>query len=247
MKSGQRGQTQSLYTQISTLPTEYYSRFGHPESPKKSQEEEDLDDEKNYQAQRRRKQDLYRDAEATLLKKKYQEILNLEFKCGLNAKYNELDEYHLKLKNLYSNKKGNLWLYLTINPKKDQSFFDFKPLVEKFVQRKMIIQFFYCYEQRGQTEEELGVGFHCHLLLRRSQTIKPNKFVRNAKNTFKNITNVNNPQIFHFRWCPQEYYLDKVAYISGLKNDEEKDLKCKMDTVWRLLHSLSPYYGEPPS
>ena len=225
MKSGQSGQTdlkqKTLWRQINNTP--------------------DLDS-----PQYQRKRDLYLEAEHILLKKKYMEIIHLEHELGLNSSFNDLESYSQQLKSLKANKRGNLWLYLTINPKKGSSFFDFKPLLERFVKRKIIEQFFYCYEQRGQTENELGEGFHCHLLLKRSLRVPPNKFVRNAKNTFKKITNVNNPQIFHYRWCPQEYLIDKIAYISGHKNDEEKDLKCKMDTVWRLLHSLQPYYGEPP-
>jgi len=197
-------------------------------------------------SRKRRKQDLYIEAEHTLLKKKYTQIISIEHSLGISSTYNQLEDYYQKLKLAKSQRKGNLWLYLTINPKKDISFFDFKPAILRFVKRKMFSQFFYSYEQRSSTQENLGQGFHIHLLLKRNIKVPPNKVIRNSKNSFKKFTNVNNSQIFFYRWCPQEYLNDKVAYIKGNKTGEGKEIKHEMDIEWRQIMGLKEFYGEPP-
>ncbi len=189
---------------------------------------------------------LYEECDRTILKKLYTQIIKIEYSLGLNSRYTLLEDYYQTLKVMKSKRKGNLWLYLTINPRRDVSYFDFGPAVFRFVKRKMFTQFFFSFEQRSSTEQNMGEGFHIHLLLKRNIKVPPNKVIRNSKNSFKGFTNVNNSQIFFYRWCPQEYLIDKVAYIKGNKTGEGKDLKHEIDIEWRKIMKLDPFYGEPP-
>ncbi len=86
-----------------------------------------------------------------------------------------LDIYHqYRLKE--SNKLGNV-LFITINPRPDINFDDFKLICDKYVGKKWIQSCIYVYEQRGKTIEELGKGFHCHMLLWRQPAKRPNQVI----------------------------------------------------------------------
>ena len=190
--------------------------------------------------------DLLKDANAKLLKGKMSKILDIEHKLGLSSRYNQLDLYHSKLLELSAVKNNNLWLYLTVCPRETIDFKSFKTTIERFVKRKMFNSYFYCFEQRGQTIASSGKGVHSHLLLKRDLKYKPSKIILNSKNSFKKITQVSNPKIFFYRWCPIAYLTDKVNYILGQKTGDGKAQKCKIDKHFRKQNDLKLFYGTPP-
>ena len=130
------------------------------------------------------------------------------------------------------------YILLTINPRPDIKLLDFMKKVEKFVKRKMISHYMYCYEVRNEEG-----GIHCHMLVR--YVSKPYDFKRGAKSTFKDICEVNNPQILNFRYITDEQLPDKIKYISGDKADKKQD-SVQATKTFRNKHNLQDLYHSTP-
>ena len=67
----------------------------------------------------------------------------------------------------------------------------------------------------------------------------------NTKNTFKGITNVDNPQILNIQHIGHDFAKDKDEYITGVKTAEGKDKKQEIDTLFRKKNNLESVYGDP--
>ena len=57
------------------------------------------------------------------------------------------------------------WYFLTINPAPNINLTDFHKTIEKAVSKVWITTYLYVIEQRGENIEELGKGFHTHIIL----------------------------------------------------------------------------------
>jgi len=179
---------------------------------------------------------------------KLKQLLNKSYNAErMGQEWKEVKEYEVELDQTIrenkAEKHNNLFLWLTVNPKADVELEDFKDVIDKFAKRTMFSDYLYVYEQRGKEETSIGDGFHAHLLLKRNMDYKPSKVIFNSKNTFKRITNVDNFDIFNYRWVSDEFKKDKVQYIIGIKTGEEKDLKQEMDVYFRKYNELEDYYG----
>jgi len=181
--------------------------------------------------------------EAMLMK-----LMKAEYEAErLGEKYKQMRIYEKELagikKELTAKEHNNQFCFITVSPKESVSLEEFKKAVEKSVSRNMFRDYLYVYEQRGKSTDEQGKGFHTHILVKRNLNYKPSKIAFNLKNTFKNMTNVNNPQLLNIQHIGHEFAKDKVDYITSLKTDEGKDEKQKIDVIWRQAEDLSPFYG----
>lgn len=148
-----------------------------------------------------------------------------------------------KILEIGASERNTLYLWITINPKKDVKLDKFLNQLNKYATRKMFLEYMYVVEQRGDTESDAGKGFHAHMLLKRDVGYKPSKVIKNSKNTWKNMTDVENPSIFNFNWCPEEFIKDKKEYMSsGGKTGENKDTKQTIDILWRKKNNIKSFY-----
>ncbi len=170
-------------------------------------------------------------------------ILNLECELGINQSMSELLEYQKELVTKKAETKGSLVLWLTINPKNTIKLKDFMLKVDKFAKRKMFTKYFYVFEQRGRNRDEVGKGFHCHLLLWRCLSYPPSKIITNSKNTFKNICFVNRFEIFNYHYLAPKMIEDKLKYITEQKYSDDKKLKQSFDSLWRVNNNINSYYS----
>jgi len=205
---------------------------------------EDLEEIKEYLEGR----ELYNKAVEQFKSKKIEKIVALEYQAELlGDKMKKVKEYenHVKalIKSQTAEKHNNDYVFVTINPNPDIDFATFRDKVEKYVKRNMFLDYRYVYEQRGATEEQAGKGYHAHVLLKRNLDYKPSKIIVNTKNSFKGITQVNNPQILNIQIIGKEFMLDKNEYITGVKTDEGKDEKQAVDKLWREQNNLQAVYG----
>ena len=171
----------------------------------------------------------------------------MEYDCEvLGEKWKNIKLYEKSLvkskKELVAKEHNNLYCFITINPKKEIDLGTFREKIEKFVNRNMFQGYKYVLEQRGATEQEAGKGFHAHILLKRNLDYKPSKVSGNTKNSFKGITNVDNPQILNIQHIGEEFAKDKDEYIDGVKTGEGKDEKQIIDKFWRKQHNLESVY-----
>lgn len=128
---------------------------------------------------------------------------------------------------------------ITINPRPGTTLEELQNKVEKFVSRKMILDYLYAYEVRNAAG-----GLHCHVIVRYQS--KPYDLKRGTKSTFKNICDSNNPQILNFRWIEEADLPAKIQYIQGRKQDK-KMKGVKHTEAYRLENNLQPLYQHPTS
>ena len=188
------------------------------------------------------------DAYEAFRKNKFQKIISMEYEAELmGQKWIDITSHEKSLKDKLKEKKAiehnNLYCFITISPKADYEFSKFKDKVQKFVERNMFQQYRYVFEQRGTKPEEAGKGFHAHILVKRNLDYKPSKISVNSKNTFKDVCNVNNPNILNIQHIGAEFARDKDEYMTGVKTGEGKDEKQEIDKLWRETNHLESVYG----
>lgn len=131
------------------------------------------------------------------------------------------------------------YILLTVNPREDIKLNELKSKVEKYVGRSIVTSFAYVYEVR-----DVDSGLHCHILFQYKG--KPYDVKRCTKNTFKNITNVDNPHCLNFKYVEEANLFDKYQYLLG--NKTEKKLKSVNATkLYRLTNNLQPIYESNPT
>lgn len=131
------------------------------------------------------------------------------------------------------------WIWLTINPKPEIQLPNFLEALGKLVKRKIFSEYKYVVEQRGTlAEDNLGKGFHAHMLLRRAPDKEYKQTKRQVKNSFKNICNVEHDKVFYWKECREDFLEDKIEYMTGVKTGEAKDEKQKADIEWRKQNDI---------
>lgn len=183
----------------------------------------------------------YKLAMDKLLINKWYEVLSLQNELDLLPQLKVVNKCIKTLKELKASNNNTCWLWLTINPKPKTDLTKFTHLLDKFANRKMFVEYKYVIEQRGVDRLTMGKGLHAHLLLKRNLKYKPSIIFKNSQNTFKNITNVKNKEIFYFKWCPQDFLADKINYMTEDKGGE-KTQKQKIDLLYRSENSLCNIY-----
>jgi hypothetical protein len=195
------------------------------------------------------KGDIYDKAYENFKKKKFESIIKMEYDAELlGQKMIEIKNYEkevkVKLKELVAKDHNNGFCFITINPKKEIDLNTFRDKIDKFVKRNMFQDYRYVLEQLGATADEAGKGFHAHLLLKRNLDYKPSKIVVNTKNSFKGITEVDNPAILNIQTIGEDFAKDKDEYMTGVKTGEGKDEKQAIDVLWRKDNNIESVYGE---
>jgi len=136
------------------------------------------------------------------------------------------------------------WIWLTVNPKPDIQLPNFVEVLAKLVKRKLFCDYYYVIEQRGTVEDDnLGKGFHAHLLLKRSPDKEYKATKRQVQNSFKNFCDTKREAVFYWKECREDFLDDKMEYINSIKTGEGKDLKQKGDIIWRKANGLLPLYS----
>lgn len=136
-------------------------------------------------------------------------------------------------------------LWITVNPSPDVTFEEFRKYTEKCFMKKWITSYIYVYEQRGQSLEELGKGFHLHALIKKPEDKSRAHCIREIASSFRKCTDISNYHFYNTKWLDTEEYLRKIKYIVGDKvstEDNNKALKQEMDVQWRLVRRLEQYY-----
>ena len=195
------------------------------------------------------KADIYDKAYENFKKKKFESIIRMEYDAELlGQKMIDIKNYEKevkgKLKELVAKDHNNGYCFITINPNKEIDLNTFRDKIDKFVKRNMFQEYRYVLEQRGANEDEAGKGFHAHILLKRNLDYKPSKIVVNTKNSFKGITNVDNPAILNIQTIGEDFAKDKDEYMTGVKTGEGKDEKQAIDILWRKENNIESVYGE---
>jgi len=135
------------------------------------------------------------------------------------------------------------YVFITINPKPTAPMGEFIKNVEKSVKKSFIKKSLHVIEQRGEDMENIGKGFHTHILLNKGD-YRISHLRREFARTFKNVCDVDNPHCFNVSLCKKQDLAKRQNYMLGSKADESKHLKQKMDIEFRKKYFLQDYYGE---
>lgn len=138
--------------------------------------------------------------------------------------------------------------WITVNPKPDIKFDEFKKTVEKQLSRKFVKSYVMAYEQKASEEngEPIGFGFHCHILMERTEESEPsNKIQKYIRAGFKKVCDSQNKNVLYWKICPRQYIEDKINYFIDKNKDDDhidKQNKQKYDVVWREKENLEFIY-----
>lgn len=141
-------------------------------------------------------------------------------------------------------KADNGQYFITVNPAPEMSLSEFISATHRFMSLKVVKDGMYVFEQRGTTEEEMGRGFHAHILCTRRS--KPSAFNKELMRIFKPF----------FRGTPTKSQLNVenadntakdsiIRYMSGDKRQKPgvfKAEKVSVDKMWRTSLNLREHY-----
>lgn len=184
-----------------------------------------------------------------LRKRKIKLILkNLYETESLGDYYKELKkeekETTLNYKIALAKEHNNGFCFITINAKPDVPLAQFVQKVEKLAKRKLFTSTIWVYEQRGNTTDTLGKGFHAHMLCKRNVNYKPCKIASCVRNTCKTLVkDVKANHLLNIQFIGDDWAKDKEEYLLGKKTGEGKDIKQDCDKIWREKNNLKSYYN----
>lgn len=134
--------------------------------------------------------------------------------------------------------KKDFWYFITIRPNK-QTFEKFKMKFEgSFVNRKIIKDIKWVYEQKGCSEETLGIGFHVHAILK-TYINSPKNLEREMFGTFGSFcgrAGVNAKKSFNHEEMFKNYCGNHVS------EDGHKAVTKEWDRIWRSRNGLKDFY-----
>lgn len=139
-------------------------------------------------------------------------------------------------------KKPYTHLFITINPPPSYNLKDFLNTIQKTIKKNWIEGYLYVIEQRGENDEEIGKGFHTHILIKLIDHKRRSQIDREIKNTWKNILDVDNYHILNIKYIDDDEQKRKQKYMLSLKSEEVKHLKQKYDIIFRQKNNLQKFY-----
>ncbi len=165
-----------------------------------------------------------------------------ELKTKLYEKYG----YDAKSERVYNKthiiKKVYTHLFLTINPPPKMRLNDFINKIYKTLSKNWIEGYLFVIEQRGENIEEIGKGFHTHILIKILGQKKQSEITREIKNTWKKELDIDNYHILNIKYIDDDEQIRKQNYILGTKTETHKHLKQKHDIIYRNENKLEKYY-----
>lgn len=135
------------------------------------------------------------------------------------------------------------YAFITINPHPQASLTEFKAALDKSVKKSFIKKSLFVIEQRAENMEELGKGFHAHMLIKKDD-YRFSHLRREFASTFKKLCDTSNPSCLNISLCKKEDIKKRQNYMLDKKADELKHLKQKFDIEFRKKHFFKDYYGD---
>lgn len=188
----------------------------------------------------------------------------IAYESRLNVEFRNLDRV-MKLmprldalleKNNISTKLEKLdenLFWITLRPSDDHKdrFEEFKNYCEKYyLTRQMFVSYTYVWEQKGEIMNDVGKGYHIHILATLTKTTQKHHLIRNTKSTFNKFLMGECPDAFvEIRKVDTLIYKSNLLhYISGVKlvkaSDEiDKSKAVAIDIEFRKKYKLEAFYS----
>jgi len=130
------------------------------------------------------------------------------------------------------------WYSINIRPKPGVYFKDFLYLCHEFCKRKMFIHGEYVFEQKGESEETMGEGFHMHLTA--ICKYAKSKILTDTLSTFKKYAEPQGIKIIKIK--TKADLERRNLYLRGQKVGEDKQKAIPFDALWRKREGLADIY-----
>lgn len=178
------------------------------------------------------------------------EFLELEKVMKLMPKLDELLQKHnisTKLEKLDEN-----LFWITLRPSDDHKhrFSEFMLFTkQKYLDRQMFLSKTWVWEQKGEDMDNLGKGYHIHILATLTKTTNKGHLLRNTKSTFSKFLGGDVPDAFvEIKKVDNQIYKNNLLhYISGVKVSTEevnKERAVEMDAHFRARYNLEDFYTD---
>lgn len=157
-----------------------------------------------------------------------------EFDHVCNIGIDLMNRFSSKIKTINDN-KGDRWYFITVRPPHDTEWVKFKNDCEQFCnqwQHKWL-ECVYVFEQKGESEESLGHGFHWHMRFA-TDTINyyPSHILRDLTKKFNYVA----PNCIRVETVKS---LERcIEYMQGDKKSDAKAKAVTMDTLWRQQNDI---------
>lgn len=165
-------------------------------------------------------------------------------------KYHELKQVLIEGKVMKSDEEKikDRWALITLRPEPNScNLQQFIKDVNKVVNKSLIIECEYAFEQTGDNDNNIGQGFHVHILAKLRENcnvqhiitackfIKYNCIVQVGSKTGKKFLSTNSD----LEYCKN--------YIRGDKHNKDKEPAVAMDKIWRMQNGLQDLYSRQSS
>jgi len=155
--------------------------------------------------------------------------------AGLHVVYGEY--LRKKMETEIMKKREIFWI--TVNPKPDIEFHEFRELIlDRVIKRTFMKDCHVVFEQRAKKEPYHGI--HAHILV--EKRMSPKQMFDRIFNTCKDV--LGNKKALDIRHYPYSYHDDKLDYMKGKKWDPEKDPSVAATIKWRMVNGLLDIYRQ---
>lgn len=144
------------------------------------------------------------------------------------------------LRTMIKDQTSKFIYFVTINPKEEE-LEEFVDRVHVVVKTSSYIQnCAYCFEQRGKTIDDMGKGYHCHMVFDYRNGNNPSQIRTNLFQRFKKFC----ASKYHIdvRKYTADFRADKLKYMAGDKWDTDKSYAVELNKVWRQKEELDDIY-----
>lgn len=128
------------------------------------------------------------------------------------------------------------YMFITINPFPDTTLMHLHKSVRAFLRLKPVQGYIYVTEQRGTNDDEVGKGFHIHMIIRQNW-LKKSHFKRDISRVFKDVCNIKHYACLNISCIKDNIdLLRRMNYILGQKENQPgnpKQTKQKYDLIFR--------------
>lgn len=149
-------------------------------------------------------------------------------------------------KKLKDHQTYGLMVTFSPDPALELGFYELDKMARKLCKlSKGIIRAYYCIEQRGMVEEEMGMGAHFHALLQLNildggQMAQPARQITRICKMFAKYQTTST-HFLQVKKVSLEKFNSKKDYIRGYKVDADKEQKVVLDRLWRKQY-VAPNY-----
>lgn len=177
----------------------------------------------------------------------FKETYRQRYEQNLEQEYKNFDEYLRVAKLLHERFESfqpKQSYFITIRPNTDKCLFiDFKYKVESFMERACFLDYTYSFEQKGTSEEELGLGFHVHIITSARQRSK-SEMLRDTLSSWNDWIKKEKIAENCIDVCVTKNAQSLISnYLIEYKSDDgHKEPTKQWDNLWRQRNNLLELY-----